>query len=59
MTKRSNKSRNIIGVLLVVLIGLVVWSMVTTVTAESKAKDKHLGIAEYKKGELPGGHQAL
>ncbi|OEU82092.1 MAG: hypothetical protein BA865_06840 [Desulfobacterales bacterium S5133MH4] len=50
MTKRSNKSRNIIGVVLVVLIGLVVWSIVTTVTAESKAKDKHLGIAEYEKG---------
>jgi tetratricopeptide (TPR) repeat protein len=38
------------GIVLVVLIGLVVWSMVRVVTAESKSKYKHLGIAEYEKG---------
>ena len=51
MVNRSKKSRNITGIVLVILTGLVVWSMVNVVTAESgKSKYKHLGIAEYEKG---------
>jgi len=50
MAKSDKKSRNIIGIVLVVLIGLVVWSMLRVVTAESKSKYKHLGITEYEKG---------
>ena len=49
MAERSKKSRNIIGIVLVVLIGLVVWSMASAMSARSKSKDKHLGIAEYEK----------
>ncbi len=50
MAKSNKKIRNIIGIVLVVLIGLVIWSMERVVTAESKSKYKHLGIAEYEKG---------
>ena len=50
MAERSKKSRNIIGVVLVVLIVLVVWSMVSAMSARSKSKYKHLGIAEFEKG---------
>ena len=50
MAERSKKSRNIIGIVLVVLIGLVAWSMASAMSARSKSKDKHLGIAEYEKG---------
>lgn len=48
--KKSRKSRNIIGIVLVILIGLVGWSMVSAMSAQSKSRDKHLGIAEYQKG---------
>jgi len=51
MAKNSKKTRNIIGIVLVVLIGLVVWSMVTAMGSREKPDDdKHLGIAEYEKG---------
>ena len=50
MAKNLTKNRNIIGIVLVIFIGLVVWSMVNVVTAQSKSKYKHLGIAEYEKG---------
>ena len=51
MAKTSKKSRNIIGVVLVVLIGLVAWSMVSAMgSRENPDDDKHLGIAEYEKG---------
>jgi tetratricopeptide (TPR) repeat protein len=51
MTNKSKKSRNIIGVVLVVLIGLVAWSMVSAMGSREKPDDdKHLGIAEYEKG---------
>ena len=51
MANKSKKSRNIIGVVLVVLIGLVAWSMVSAMgSRENPDDDKHLGIAEYEKG---------
>jgi tetratricopeptide (TPR) repeat protein len=50
MTEKLKKSRNIVGIVLVILIGLVIWSMINVVNARSKSKDKHLGIAEYEKG---------
>jgi len=50
MAERSRKTRNIIGIVLVVLIGLIVWSMVSAMSARSKSKYKHLGIAEFEKG---------
>ena len=46
----NKKTRNIVGIVLVILIGLVAYSTVRVVTAESKSKYKHLGIAEYEKG---------
>ena len=51
MAKTSKKSRNIIGIALVVLIGLIAWSMVSAMgSRENPDDDKHLGIAEYEKG---------
>lgn len=53
MANKSKKSRNIIGVVLVVLIGLVAWSMVSAMGSREKPEpddNKHLGIAEYEKG---------
>jgi tetratricopeptide (TPR) repeat protein len=51
MAKTSKKSRNIIGIALVVLIGLIAWSMVSAMGSREKPDDdKHLGIAEYEKG---------
>ena len=50
MAKNSKKTRNIIGIVLVVLIGLVIWSMAGAMSDRSKSKYKHLGIAEYEKG---------
>jgi len=51
MANKKKKSRNIIGVVLVVLIGLVAWSMVCAMGSREKPDDdKHLGIAEYEKG---------
>ena len=45
--EKSSKKRNIIGIILVVLIGLVISSMVMI---QSKWKYGDLGLAEYKKG---------
>jgi len=50
MAKISKKRRNIIGIILIVIIGMVIWSLVGVVSAQSKSKYKHLGIAEYEKG---------
>ena len=50
MANISKKKRNIIGIILIVLIGMVIWSLVGVVSAQSKSKYKHLGIAEYEKG---------
>lgn len=51
MANKSKKSRNIIGVVLVFIIGLVAWSMVNAMgSRENPDDDKHLGIAEYEKG---------
>ena len=51
MAETSKKSRNIIGIVLVILIILVVWSMVSAMgSRENPDDDKHLGIAEYEKG---------
>ena len=47
MAERSRKSRNVTGIILVVLMALVIGSMVYT---HGKSKHKHLGIAEYEKG---------
>ena len=46
MRNKSN-TRNIVGIVLVVLIGLGVWSMVST---KMKWKYSDLGLAEYEKG---------
>jgi len=48
MENKSKKTRNIIGIVLVVIIGLVVWSMIST---QSKWKYGKLGLAEYEKGD--------
>ena len=51
MAETSKKSRNIIGIVLVILIILVIWSMVSAMgSRENPDDDKHLGIAEYEKG---------
>lgn len=47
MENKSKKTRNMIGIVLVILIGLVVWSIVNT---QSKWKYEKLGLAEYGKG---------
>ncbi len=47
MGTKSRKTRNIVGIVLVILIGLVVWSMVST---QSKWKYSDSGLAEYEKG---------
>ncbi len=46
MSNKSKKRRNIVGMILVILIGLVVWSAVVT---QSKSKYERLGNKEYKK----------
>ena len=51
MGNKSKKTRNIIGIALGILIVLVVWSMVSAMGSREKPDDdKHLGIAEYEKG---------
>ena|GEM_PF-661863 len=51
MENKSSKKRNVIGIVLGILIVLVVWSMVTAMGGREKPDDnKHLGIAEYEKG---------
>jgi len=50
MAQLSKKRRNIIGLILIVITGMVIWSLIGVVSAQSKAKYKHLGIAEYEKG---------
>ncbi|MCK4388665.1 MAG: tetratricopeptide repeat protein, partial [Desulfobacterales bacterium] len=51
MESKSRKTRNVIGIVLGGLIVLVVWSMVTAMGGREKpGDDKHLGIAEYEKG---------
>jgi tetratricopeptide (TPR) repeat protein len=47
MENKKSKTRNIISIVLVVLIGLLVWSMVRT---QSKSKYGNRGLAEYEKG---------
>lgn len=47
MGNKKSKTRNIISIVLVALIGLLVWSMVST---QSKWKYSDLGLAEYEKG---------
>ena len=47
MGKEKSKTRNIISIVLVVLIGLLVWSMVNT---QSKSKYSDMGLEEYEKG---------
>ena len=47
MGKEKSKTRNIISIVLVVLIGLLVWSMVST---QSKSKYSDIGLEEYEKG---------
>ena len=53
MGNKSTKTRNIIGIALGILIVLVVWSMVSAMGSREKPEpddNKHLGIAEYEKG---------
>ena len=52
MERISSKTKNITGIVLGVLIVLVVWSMVAAMgsSKEKPDDDKHLGIAEYEKG---------
>ena len=47
MGNTKSKARNIISVVLVALIGLLVWSMVST---QSKSKYGDMGLVEYEKG---------
>jgi tetratricopeptide (TPR) repeat protein len=47
MEKKKSKTRNIISIVLVALIGLLVWSMVST---QSKWKYSDMGLEEYEKG---------
>ena len=47
MGNKSSKTRNIVGIVLVMLIGLLVWSMVST---QSKSKYGDMGLEEYEKG---------
>ena len=47
MGKEKSKTRNIISIVLVALIGLLVWSMVST---QSKSKYGDMGLVEYEKG---------
>lgn len=47
MEKKSSKTRNLIGIILIILIGLVIWSMVRT---QSKLEYSDSGLAEYEKG---------
>jgi len=47
MEYKSKKTRNMIAIVLVILIGLVVWSIVNT---QSKWKFEKLGLAQYEKG---------
>lgn len=54
MRNKSSKMKNITGIVLIVLIGLVVWSMVSAISTRSKSKYKHMGISEYKKGDYRG-----
>ncbi len=51
MRNKNSKMRNITGIVLMVLIGLVVWSMVSAMSTRSKSKYKHMGISEYEKGD--------
>ena len=44
---RDGKGKTIVGIVLAILIGLVVWSMVST---QARWKHSDLGLAEYKKG---------
>ena len=51
MGNKSKNTRNIIGIALAILMVLVVWSMATAMgSRENLNDDKHLGIAEYEKG---------
>ena len=47
MGNKKSKTRNIISIVLVALIGLLVWSMVST---QSKSKYGDMGLEEYEKG---------
>ncbi|BBO89172.1 tetratricopeptide repeat protein [Desulfosarcina ovata] len=47
MENKSKKTKSIIGIALIILIGMVVWSMIDT---RSKWKHQELGIAEYGQG---------
>ncbi|MBW2039258.1 MAG: tetratricopeptide repeat protein [Deltaproteobacteria bacterium] len=49
MGKKGRKKRNLIGIVLVILMGLVVWSLVST---QYKWKYSDSGLAEYKKGNF-------
>lgn len=51
MGNKSKNTRNIIGIALVIIIGLVVWSMAST---QTKWKFEKLGLAEYEKGNYRG-----
>lgn len=51
MINKNKKSKSIIGIILAILIGLVAWSMVNVMGSKKKSdENKHLGIAEYEKG---------
>ena len=53
MGNKKSKTRNIISIVLVVLIGFLVWSMVST---QSKSKYGDRGLEEYEKGNY---HEAI
>ena len=49
MGNKNKKTRNIIGIVLVILIGLIAWSMIS---AQSKWKYGKLGLVEYENGDF-------
>lgn len=51
MGNKSKKDRNMIGIVLVILIGVVVWSIIGT---QEKWKYGKLGLVEYEKGNYQG-----
>ena len=51
MGNKKSKTRNIIGIVLVMFIGLLVWSMVST---QLKWKYSDMGLEEYEKGNYQG-----
>ena len=51
MKNTGRNRRNIIGAVIIILMVLVIWSMTNAISSnKNPMDDKHLGIAEYEKG---------